>query len=293
MSYVDWGAWLKWLVHGNEYTSTDIECDAAAQTCTLQKCEGWECTDYTMPCTEGGEDVKPPWKILRARLRSLGGKEVSVRKYDKRKEVANANAKLGSSSSSNKKKESSKRHGTNNNNNNDNNDILQKRNLLWKQTTSSTRAVPCSVSVRLTRRALSSTWRNARREKSFGKDELSGVEFYPRTKDGSNARNVYLFGQCYNMRDNGTRAKCRRLTIWPGARRHRARRRIRRRTWRSNTPTSTFPRRQRRKPRRLLPRLPPPPAATTTRLLLLQRRPTRQQQRRRLQLLRQEPAHGQ
>jgi hypothetical protein len=42
------------------------------------------------------------------------------------------------------------------------------------------------------------------KEKSFGKDELSGVEFYPRTKDGSNAGNVYLFGQCYNMRDTST-----------------------------------------------------------------------------------------
>ena len=39
---------------------------------------------------------------------SLGGKEVTVRKYDKRKEVANANAKLGSSSNT---KETSKRHG--------------------------------------------------------------------------------------------------------------------------------------------------------------------------------------
>jgi hypothetical protein len=128
-----------------------------------------------------------------------------VRKYDKRKEVANANAKLGSSSSSsNKKKESSKRHGTNNNNNNDNNDILQKRNLLWKQTTSSTRAVPSLGLGKAYPTRVIVNMAQCTKEKSFGKDELSGVEFYPRTKDGSNAGNVYLFGQCYNMRDTST-----------------------------------------------------------------------------------------
>ena len=83
MNYVDLGAWLKWLVHGNGYTSTDIECDAAAQTCTLQKCEGWECTDYTMPCTEGGRGCQTA-EDFTSEVASLGGKEVTVRKYAKK-----------------------------------------------------------------------------------------------------------------------------------------------------------------------------------------------------------------
>ena len=186
MNYVDWGGWLKWLIHGPDHTTTEIECDAAAQTCTLQKCEGWECTDYTMPCTEGGRGCSTAEDFTN-QVASLGGKKVSVRKYDKRKEVANAKAKLGYG------------HGVNNNNN-----VLQKRNLLWKQTTSSVRAVPSLGLGKAYPTRVIVNMAQCTKEKSFGKGDMSGVEFYPRTKDRSNAGNVYLFGQCYNMRDTAT-----------------------------------------------------------------------------------------
>ena len=74
MNYVDWGGWLKWLIHGPDHTTTEIECDAAAQTCTLQKCEGWECTDYTMPCTEGGRGCSTA-EDLQTRLQVSAGKK--------------------------------------------------------------------------------------------------------------------------------------------------------------------------------------------------------------------------
>ena len=186
MNYVDWGGWLKWLIHGPDHTTTEIECDAAAQTCTLQQCEGWECTDYTMPCTEGGRGCSTAEDFTN-QVASLGGKKVSVRKYDKRKEVANAKAKLGYG------------HGVNNNNN-----VLQKRNLLWKQTTSSVRAVPSLGLGKAYPTRVIVNMAQCTKEKSFGKGDMSGVEFYPRTKDRSNAGNVYLFGQCYNMRDTAT-----------------------------------------------------------------------------------------
>ena len=186
MNYVDWGGWLKWLIHGPNHTTTEIECDAAAQTCTLQQCEGWECTDYTMPCTEGGRGCSTAEDFTN-QVASLGGKKVSVRKYDKRKEVANAKAKLGYG------------HGVNNNNN-----VLQKRNLLWKQTTSSVRAVPSLGLGKAYPTRVIVNMAQCTKEKSFGKGDMSGVEFYPRTKDRSNAGNVYLFGQCYNMRDTAT-----------------------------------------------------------------------------------------
>ena len=185
MNYVDWGGWLKWLIHGPDHTTTEIECDAAAQTCTLQQCEGWECTDYTMPCTEGGTGCSTAEDFTN-QVASLGGKKVSVRKYDKRKEVANAKAKLGYG------------HGVNNNN------VLQKRNLLWKQTTSSVRAVPSLGLGKAYPTRVIVNMAQCTKEKSFGKGDMSGVEFYPRTKDRSNAGNVYLFGQCYNMRDTAT-----------------------------------------------------------------------------------------
>ena len=185
MNYVDWGGWLKWLIHGPDHTTTEIECDAAAQTCTLQQCEGWECTDYTMPCTEGGTGCSTAEDFTNQDA-SLGGKKVSVRKYDKRKEVANAKAKLGYG------------HGVNNNN------VLQKRNLLWKQTTSSVRAVPSLGLGKAYPTRVIVNMAQCTKEKSFGKGDMSGVEFYPRTKDRSNAGNVYLFGQCYNMRDTAT-----------------------------------------------------------------------------------------
>ena len=188
MNYVDWGGWLKWLIHGPDHTTTEIECDAAAQTCTLQKCEGWECTDYTMPCTEGGRGCSTAADFTN-QVASLGGKKVSVRKYDKRKEVANAKAKL---------------EYNNDNNDNDNNNVLQKRNLLWKQTTSSVRAVPSLGLGKAYPTRVIVNMAQCTKEKSFGKGDMSGVEFYPRTKDGSNAGNVYLFGQCYNMRDTAT-----------------------------------------------------------------------------------------
>ena len=186
MNYVDWGGWLKWLIHGPDHTTTEIECDAAAQTCTLQQCEGWECTDYTMPCTEGGRGCSTAEDFTN-QVASLGGKKVSVRKYDKRKEVANAKAKLGYG------------HGVNNKNN-----VLQKRNLLWKQTTSSVRAVPSLGLGKAYPTRVIVNMAQCTKEKSFGKGDMSGVEFYPRTKDRSNAGNVYLFGQCYNMRDTAT-----------------------------------------------------------------------------------------
>ena len=186
MNYVDWGGWLKWLIHGPDHTTTEIECDAAAQTCTLQQCEGWECTDYTMPCTEGGRGCSTAEDFTN-QVASLGGKKVSVRKYDKRKEVANAKAKLGYG------------HGVNNNNN-----VLQKRNLLWKQTTSSVRVVPSLGLGKAYPTRVIVNMAQCTKEKSFGKGDMSGVEFYPRTKDRSNAGNVYLFGQCYNMRDTAT-----------------------------------------------------------------------------------------
>ena len=186
MNYADWGGWLKWLIHGPDHTTTEIECDAAAQTCTLQQCEGWECTDYTMPCTEGGRGCSTAEDFTN-QVASLGGKKVSVRKYDKRKEVANAKAKLGYG------------HGVNNNNN-----VLQKRNLLWKQTTSSVRAVPSLGLGKAYPTRVIVNMAQCTKEKSFGKGDMSGVEFYPRTKDRSNAGNVYLFGQCYNMRDTAT-----------------------------------------------------------------------------------------
>ena len=182
MNYVDWGGWLKWLIHGPDHTTTEIECDAAAQTCTLQQCEGWECTDYTMPCTEGGRGCSTAEDFTN-QVASLGGKKVSVRKYDKRKEVANAKAKLEY---------------------NNNNNVLQKRNLLWKQTTSSVRAVPSLGLGKAYPTRVIVNMAQCTKEKSFGKGDMSGVEFYPRTKDRSNAGNVYLFGQCYNMRDTAT-----------------------------------------------------------------------------------------
>ena len=179
MNYVDLGAWLKWLVHGNGYTSTDIECDAAAQTCTLQKCEGWECTDYTMPCTEGGRGCQTA-EDFTSEVASLGGKEVTVRKYAK-KDQQNKKQK--------QENESKQKQG---------------RSLLWKQMPSSTRAVPSLGLGKAYPTRVIVNMAQCTKEKSFGKDEMSGVEFYPRTKDGSNAGNVYLFGQCYNMRDTST-----------------------------------------------------------------------------------------
>ena len=139
-----------------------------------------------MPCTEGGRGCSTAENFTN-QVASLGGKKVSVRKYDKRKEVANAKAKLGYG------------HGVNNNNN-----VLQKRNLLWKQTTSSVRAVPSLGLGKAYPTRVIVNMAQCTKEKSFGKGDMSGVEFYPRTKDRSNAGNVYLFGQCYNMRDTAT-----------------------------------------------------------------------------------------
>ena len=39
MNYVDWGGWLKWLIHGPDPTTPEIECGAVASV-HLQKCEG-------------------------------------------------------------------------------------------------------------------------------------------------------------------------------------------------------------------------------------------------------------
>jgi len=179
MSYVDWGAWLKWLVHGNDYSTSEIECDAAAQTCTLQKCDGWECTDYRMPCTEGGRGCTKE-EDFTSEVASLGGKKVTVRKYARKDQQKK---KQEQENESNKK---------------------QGRSLLWKQMTASTRAAPSLGLGKAYPTRVIVNMAQCTKEKSFGKDEMSGVTFYPRTKDKSNAGNVYLFGQCYNMRDTAT-----------------------------------------------------------------------------------------
>jgi len=180
--YFDWGAWIKWIIHGPDHKEQQIECDKAAATCTLQDCKDWECTDYTMPCLEGNRGCTEPEDFTGAA--ALGGqKKVSVRKYDKRKEVATQAAKEQS-------KTNEEKMNTN------------KRNLLWKQTTSSKvpqlgmgKAYPTRVIVYMAA---------CTKEKSFGKDDMSGVEFFPRTKDNSNPGNVYMFGQCFNVRDTAT-----------------------------------------------------------------------------------------
>jgi hypothetical protein len=132
-----------------------------------------------MPCTEGGRGCQTA-EDFTSEVASLGGKEVTVRKYAK-KDQQNKKQK--------QENESKQKQG---------------RSLLWKQMPSSTRAVPSLGLGKAYPTRVIVNMAQCTKEKSFGKDEMSGVEFYPRTKDGSNAGNVYLFGQCYNMRDTST-----------------------------------------------------------------------------------------
>ena len=74
MNYVDWGGWLKWLIHGPDHTTTEIECDAAAQTCTLQKCEGGNARIIRCRARKAGEDVRPR-KTLQTKLQVSAGKK--------------------------------------------------------------------------------------------------------------------------------------------------------------------------------------------------------------------------
>ena len=76
--YYDWGAWLKYIVHGVEHAENQIECDPSANTCTLQHCSKWQCTDYTKPCQEGITGCTHPKDFMsEAKLGRLG----TVKRY--------------------------------------------------------------------------------------------------------------------------------------------------------------------------------------------------------------------
>ena len=76
--YYDWGAWLKYIVHGGEHAENQIECDPSANTCTLQHCSKWQCTDYTKPCQEGITGCTHPKDFMsEAKLGRLG----TVKRY--------------------------------------------------------------------------------------------------------------------------------------------------------------------------------------------------------------------
>ena len=103
MEYYDWGAWLKYIVHGVNHSENEIECDPSANTCTLQHCSKWQCTDYTKPCQEGIAGCTHPKDFMtEAKLGRLG----TVKRYKNpksmpvRRERRESNKKRSSSSSS-------------------------------------------------------------------------------------------------------------------------------------------------------------------------------------------------
>ena len=84
MKYYDWGALIKWIVHGPKHEENEIECDPSAQTCTLQHCTKWQCTDYTKPCQEGIEGcTKTSDYMSEAKLGRLG----TVKRYKNPKSI--------------------------------------------------------------------------------------------------------------------------------------------------------------------------------------------------------------
>ena len=89
MNYVDWGGWLKWLIHGPDHTTTEIECDAIARDVHFAKMRGGNARIIRCRARKAGEDRSTAAELYKPSCKSRREK-VSVRKYDKRKEVANA-----------------------------------------------------------------------------------------------------------------------------------------------------------------------------------------------------------
>jgi len=120
--YYDWGAWLKYIVHGVEHSENQIECDPSANTCTLQHCSKWQCTDYTKPCQEGITGCTHPKDFMsEAKLGRLGTvkryknpKSMPVRRDPREwtpKEVREMKKKSASEASSSTTLKTLKKHG--------------------------------------------------------------------------------------------------------------------------------------------------------------------------------------